>query len=54
MKAETKTQNLVINADIMTAIQFPASIRGRFDVESAAIGNIAPVISKVNSANKPK
>lgn len=53
VKAETKTQNLVINADIMTAIQLPASIKGRFDIESAAIGNIAPVISKVSSTNKP-
>lgn len=53
VKAEIKTQNLVINADIMTAIPFPASIKGRFNVESAAIGNIAAVISKVNSANKP-
>ncbi|MGN9130390.1 hypothetical protein ACTNBX_12030 [Lachnospiraceae bacterium HCP1S3_C11] len=51
--AETKTQNLIINADLLTAIQLPASIKGRFEMEGVAIGNFAVAVSKASQSIKP-
>jgi hypothetical protein len=46
--AETKTQNLIISADLMSAIQLPASIKSRFVMEGAAIGNYNSVLTKAS------
>lgn len=51
--AETKTQNLIVNADLLTAIQLPASIKGRFEMEGVAIGNFAVAVSKASQSIKP-
>lgn len=51
--AETKTQNLIVNADLLTAIQLPASIKGRFEMEGVTIGNFAVAVSKASQSIKP-
>lgn len=50
--AETKTQNLVVNADLLTAIQLPASIKGRFELEGVAIGSFPTAVSKAPQTMK--
>lgn len=50
---ETRTQNLVVNADLMSAIQLPASIKGRFELEAATANNIGAILSKSIQNLKP-
>lgn len=51
--AETRTQNLIVSADLMTAIQLPASIKGRFEMEGVAVGNFSIAASKATQTVKP-
>ena len=44
--AETRTQNLVVSADLIGAIQLPASIKLRYELESATNNNIGSSMSK--------
>ena len=53
IREETKTQNLIVNADLLAAIQLPASIKGRFELEGSAVGNFAGSISKASQTVKP-
>ena len=50
---ETKTQNLIVSAELMSAISLPASIRGRFELEGAAANNFVQVSSRVEQAIRP-
>ena len=47
--SDTKTQDLLIQADLMSAIQLPAPIAGRFVMEPAATKNFSPTLSKVEN-----
>lgn len=51
--SDTKTQDLLIQADLMNAIQLPAPIVGRFSMEPAATKNFSSVLSKVVSKYAP-
>lgn len=51
--AETRTQNMVINADLIGAMQLPASIKGRFELEPATAGNLGITLSKSIQSCKP-
>jgi hypothetical protein len=53
VKNETKTQNLIVSAELMTAVQLPASIKGRFELEGAAVSNLGQVSSKAEQNIKP-
>lgn len=44
---ETKTQDLVINADLIGAITLPPAISGRYILHGAAFGNFAPAAAKL-------
>ncbi|MEY8356738.1 hypothetical protein AALB39_25775 [Lachnospiraceae bacterium 54-53] len=44
---ETKTQDIIVKAELMTAIQIPASIRGRFELEGASVSNFGQIVSKL-------
>lgn len=46
---ETRTQDLVVSAELLNAIQLPASIAGRFLLESTAVGNFQSQVSKVGT-----
>lgn len=46
---DTKTQDLLIQADLMSAIQLPAPIAGRFVMEAAATKNFTPTLAKVEN-----
>lgn len=50
---ETRTQNLIVNADLMSAIQLPASIKGRFELEPASANSIGMAVSKALQSSKP-
>jgi hypothetical protein len=54
VRNETKTQDLVVNADLMGAIQLPAAIRNRFVMESATVSNFMSVTNKLNSCSYPE
>lgn len=43
---DTKTQDLIVQADLVGAVQLPASIAGRFVMDAAAIKNFSLVLSK--------
>ena len=46
---ETRTQDLITNADLITAITLPASISGRYSINGASYGNFVPTVAKVAS-----
>lgn len=46
--SSTKTQDLLIQADLMSAIQLPAPIAGRFVMEAAATKNFSQMLNKVD------
>lgn len=50
---EIKTQNLIVSANLLMAIQLPASIKGRFELEGVAIGNFTVAVSKALQTVKP-
>lgn len=49
----TKTQDLIVSADLMSAVQLPVAIRPRFVMEGAASSNLTPVSSKLSGQSKP-
>lgn len=52
VRNETKVQNLIVSAELMTAIGLPASIRDRFELESAAESNFGQVSGKAEQTVK--
>lgn len=48
-----KTQELVINADLASAVQLPASIRSRVIIDSACAGTFTAKMNSMESAVKP-
>ena len=44
---ETKTQDLITNADLIGAVTLPASINGRYILNGAAYGNFTPALAKL-------
>ncbi|MCI8950348.1 MAG: hypothetical protein HFG49_09935 [Lachnospiraceae bacterium] len=53
IRNSTKTQDLIIFADLMSAVQLPVAIRSRFVMEGAASSNLAPVSNKLSGQSKP-
>ena len=51
---DTKTQDLLVQADLMSAIQLPAPIAGRFVMEPTATKNFANTLSKVEGKTAPE
>ena len=51
--ASTKTQDLLITADLISAIQLPASISGRFILEGAATKNFTQALTRLSSNHTP-
>ena len=51
---DTKTQDLLVQADLLSAIQLPAPIVGRFIMESAAAKNFSNALSKVDGLSAPE
>lgn len=49
----TKTQDLIVSADLMSAVQLPVAIRPRFVMEGAASSNLTLVSSKLSGQSKP-
>lgn len=49
----TKTADLIVSADLMSAVQLPVAIRPRFVMEGAASTSLAQVSSKLNGQSKP-
>ena len=48
-----KTQELVVNADLASAVQLPASIRSRVIIDSACAGTFTAKMNSMESAVKP-
>lgn len=53
IRNNTKTQDLIVTADLMSAVQLPVAIRPRFVMEGAASSNITQVSSKLSGQSKP-
>lgn len=53
IRNSTKTQDLIVSADLMSAVQLPVAIRPRFVMEGAASSNLTPVSSKLSGQSKP-
>lgn len=53
IKDAIKTQDLIISAELMSAVQLPVSIRQRFVMEGAACANFTQVTNKVNEHRRP-
>ena len=51
---DTKTQDLIVQADLISAIYLPAPIAGRFVMDSAATKNFTQVLSKVDNKFAPE
>lgn len=49
----TKTQDLIVSADLMSAVQLPVAIRPRFVMEGVAFSNLALVSSKLSGQSRP-
>ena len=50
---DTKTQDLLVQADLLSAVTLPAPIAGRFIMEAAATKNFLPALTKINSTYAP-
>lgn len=48
-----KTQDLIVSADLMSAVQLPASIRPRFVLEGVASSNFTSASSKLSGQSHP-
>ncbi len=48
---ETKTQDLIINADLINAITLPPAISGRYILNGAAYGNFTPAVAKLTATS---
>ena len=53
IRSNTKTQDLIVSGDLMSAVQLPAAIRPRFVMEGAASSNFTQVSSKLSGQSKP-
>lgn len=53
IRNSTKTQDLIVSADLMSAVQLPVAIRPRFVMEGSASSNLTPVSSKLSGQSKP-
>ena len=53
IRSSTKTSDLIVSADLMSAVQLPIAIRSRFVMEGAASTNLTQVCSKLCGQNKP-
>lgn len=51
---ETKTQDLITNADLIGAITLPFAISGRYILNGAAYGNFTPAIAKLAATSHPE
>ena len=51
---ETKTQDLITNADLIGAITLPPAISGRFILNGAAYGNFTPAVAKLAATSHPE
>lgn len=49
LRDKTRTQDLIVTAELMSAIQLPQSINARFIMEGAAYTNLTLVSNKLNS-----
>lgn len=49
----TKTQDLIISADLLSAVQISAPIRQRYNMTGTAVSNFTQTLSKVNNVIKP-
>lgn len=49
IRQTTKTQDLIVSADLLSAAQLPVSIRQRYQLEGTASTNFKLVVSKANS-----
>ncbi len=52
VRNETKTQNLIVSAELMSAITLPASIKDRFEIEGTAVNNFIQVSGKAEQSVK--
>lgn len=50
---ETKTQDLIANAELMGAIALPPSINGRFIMNGTAYGNFTAMLAKAEATSHP-
>lgn len=53
VRNSTKTQDLIVSADLMSAVQLPVAIRPRFVMEGAASSNFTLTSSKLSGQSKP-
>lgn len=53
IRNSTKTQDLIVSADLMSAVQLPVAIRSRFVMEGADSFKLTPVSSKLSGQSKP-
>lgn len=51
---ETKTQDLITNADLIGAITLPPAISGRYILNGAAYGNFTPAVAKLSANAHPE
>ena len=51
---DTRTQDLLIQAELMSAVSLPAPIAGRFVMEQAATNNFSAVLSRTTSMYAPE
>ena len=51
---ETKTQDLITNADLIGAITLPPAISGRYILNGAAYGNFTPAVAKLAAISHPE
>ena len=51
---DTKTQDLIVTAELLSAITLPAPIAGRYVMEGAAAKNFAPALSKFEARYLPE
>lgn len=49
----TKTQDLIVSADLLSAVQLPVAIRSRYVMEGAAASNFSQVSGKLSGQSKP-
>lgn len=54
VRHETTTQALIVNAELLTAIQLPAAIRNRFILEGCALGNFTQITGKFANHSCPE
>lgn len=53
IRKSTRTLDLVVSADLLSALQLTDSIRGRYIMEAASSANFTQASNKFNSVNKP-